>query len=445
MSKYTYIEYLMPQSIDKMGVDVNANKGALEETQLLSFRWCAVDTGLYKELCLESAQYGNEQQLMEWLLGENNPIVLVIPGEKVVAQQVAYDEKSKRHFSKMLPYEMEENIIDDVEGLHFSVGETGSSKASVAHIDRQWFEELRRPFLDSDFSISSCITNFQTLKVNENETIFWFNGDRLLVHSSEGVGFSTEKNLAPALLASFLSDLTENNPQLRVYLGDQLIDGGNDAGEESKPQKTQEDIELLFNGLAPAAELSIHSGMPPLSLDNVQAINFCAGRYANKPSVSRQLKEFRLLGLLAVVTVLAFIIINFIDIYASQIKSQKLQEEIESAARVIIPQGNIQVNPLRQLTNKLGQTESKGVEPSQAVYLLSMVAPILRALDIDLSALNYSNKEKSLRLNVQASSFNLVEKLRADIDAKGLFVELLSSNAIDDKFQARLRVSLEKR
>jgi type II secretion system protein L len=229
-----------------------------------------------------------------------------------------------------------------------------------------------------------------------------------------------------------------------VYISDDLADDSK-VDEKNSHRQTPENIERMFTALAPMAEVNIHLRMPPLSFENAQAINFCTGRYANKPSASQQLKELRLLGLLAIVTVLAFIIINVVDVYSLQIESQQKQAQIVSAARVIIPQGNIQVNPLRQLMSKLGQTESGDIEASQAVYLLSVVAPIIRTLDVDLSALNYSNKDKSLRLNIQAESFNLVEKLRAEIDAKGFFVELLSSNAIDDKFQARLRVSLEKR
>jgi hypothetical protein len=241
----------------------------------------------------------------------------------------------------------------------------------------------------------------------------------------------------------------EDQLQLSVYVSEHCLEGerleGENVSEKNKSRQTSEDIERVFTTLAPSAELKVHAGIPPLSLENPQAINFCTGRYANKPSASQQLKEFRLLGLLAIVTVLAFVIINFADVYSLHVKNQQLQEQIMSAARIVIPQGNIQTNPLRQLMQKLDQTESGNAEPSQAVYLLSIVAPMVRALDIDLSALNYSNKEKSLRLNVQAESFNLVEKLRADIDAKGLFVEILSSNAIDNIFQARLRVSLEKR
>ncbi|ODS24583.1 hypothetical protein AB835_03100 [Candidatus Endobugula sertula] len=59
--------------------------------------------------------------------------------------------------------------------------------------------------------------------------------------------------------------------------------------------------------------------------------------------------------------------------------------------------------------------------------------------------MNYSKKDRAMRLNIQADSFNIVEKLRTDINQKGLSAELLSSNAIEEKFQARLRISTGER
>jgi type II secretory pathway component PulL len=74
----------------------------------------------------------------------------------------------------------------------------------------------------------------------------------------------------------------------------------------------------------------------------------------------------------------------------------------------------------------------------------SHVDPVIQKLDIDLLTINYSHKEKILRLSVQASSSNIVDKLRADIEEKGLTAELLNSNAVDNKFQARLRISMRQ-
>ena len=64
-------------------------------------------------------------------------------------------------------------------------------------------------------------------------------------------------------------------------------------------------------------------------------------------------------------------------------------------------------------------------------------------LDVVLASVNYSDKDKSLRMSVQADSFSRIENLRNAIAEKNLNAELLSSNAIDDQYQARLRVSRE--
>lgn len=138
-----------------------------------------------------------------------------------------------------------------------------------------------------------------------------------------------------------------------------------------------------------------------------------------------------------------FLTVNFLSIYQSTQKINVFQQNIETATRQVVTEGNM-TNPVRLLTNRLEALSVGSSEPSQVVSLLTLVAPVIQTLDVELLTINYSDKERMLRLSVQAASFNIVEKLRADMEAKGLIAELLSSNAIDNKFQARLRIRLEK-
>jgi general secretion pathway protein L len=388
---------------------------------------------------LEDAISGPEDALLEWLAANEHPIVLVISGEKVVLQQVPYNEKEKRHFAKLLPYELEDRVVEDVEGLHFAIGERQIDYANIAYVDEQWFSQLLAVFTESGFSVSRCVADFQLMSVEDKQTIFWFCGDQLLVHSAKGMGFSSREDTATLLLQTMLSQLDDSEidaADYKIYI--------TESSASANDQKDQQSVERIFHTLVPAATISLQTEKPSLSLDNEIAINFCCGPYEKKMPASQQLKEFRLLGMLAMVAILAFASVNFADIYSLSIKNQHKKQLTEEAYRKVIPQGVVN-DPIRQLARKLEQVGSLNEDPSRAVYLLSNVAPVVQALNVDLSAINYSHKERSLRINIQADSFNQVEKIRTDINAKGLFAELLSSNAIDNKFQARLRISVEPR
>lgn len=401
------------------------------------------------ELDKNAMQIGTEEALFEWLTNISHPIVLIIPGARVVTQQVPYSEKEKRYFEKMLPYSLEDAVIDDVDTLHFVQGKIESSHANVAYIDKQWFDKILRVFAEKEFFVHQCIADFQKIQVQDNETVFWLTSDTLYSHSDDGQGFTCSKHMMEPVLSSVLLDVSsdealgqnshkngKSHKQYHVYISD---------CSEEHYQHEQDAVTRIFHTLAPEAAVNIHYGEPVLSLDNPQAMNLCCGPYQQKKPVAQQVKEYTWLGVLAVIALVFFVSVNAIDIYRLSTANNAKADAIQAEARKVIPVGNIQHNPVRQLLNKLGSTQADNSEPSQVVYLLSHIAPVIQALDINLSTINYSDKEKVMRLNIQADSFNQVEKFRTNLTSKGLYAELISSNAVDNKFQARIRVSLEAR
>lgn len=389
-----------------------------------SYQWGMAD----HELRADHAQQGSEAQLLEWLEQQSQDITLVLPGEEVVTREVDYNDSEKRHFAKMLPYELEDDIVDDVEQLHFATGLKGNGKATIAYLNEDWFADIRQVIIAEGLHVHRCIADFQLIVTEPGHISLLFGDDRLQVHTSSGAGFACAEAMAPALLTSFLQTV-DDDVALSVYI---------QAPRHSDPATT---LVNMMNTIAPDYRSEFYYQTPPLSCDNPQAINFCIGAYGKTISQSQWVKEFRGIAVLACIAFFAFVGVNSFDIYRLHQKNQLLQKNIEELTRTVIPRGVIN-NPVEQLRAKLRNTNNTNNEPSQSVYLLSVVAPLIHQLDIDLSAVSYSNKDRQMGLNVQADSFNAVEKLRTEITTKGLEAELLSSNAIDDKFQARLRVKL---
>ncbi len=383
----------------------------------------------------QDAQRGGEEELMAWLQRSQQAVVLIIPSEKVVCHHVPFDEKNNRHFLKALPYEIEDHVMGDVEELHFAVGVKQAPQATIAYVNQQWFTEFLQKFIDQDVDIIRCIADFQLLTTAADEKVFWFKRDRLLAHTPDGLGFSTSQDLAPIVLQNILAN---NEHKLTVYMTDDVYQPNTTIS--SRTAEDYDDVKLLFHTLATDAECEFHTTPPSLSINNSQNINFCSGLYRKKLPVAQWFKEFRGVAMLAVATIATFFVVNIVDATSLSSANKKKRQEIEQAYRTVIPRGVVN-DPVRQLTRKLGRSSSNE-KPSQAVYLLSIVAPAVQGLGVDMSTINYNNKNRQMSINVQANSFNDVEKLRSEIASKGLNAQLLSSNAVDDKYQARLRIEL---
>jgi type II secretory pathway component PulL len=76
------------------------------------------------------------------------------------------------------------------------------------------------------------------------------------------------------------------------------------------------------------------------------------------------------------------------------------------------------------------------------VGLVAQVGAVLAANPgTSIASLNYSQRAGEMRLNILASDYGAVERIREAIGASGLEASLENSNAQGDGVRARLRVA----
>lgn len=400
----------------------------IDETQgeegevIRRFRWGFVD-----ELSewLKASNQGTAEALLGALEGKAQPATLLLPGYRVISTSVPYNKKEARHFNKLLPYEVEEDVLCDVEALHFAVGSKESDVVTVAYVEKPWLEQLLAWFEQEGIGISACYADYQALNVVGDEYVLWFTDDYLWGHRSNGLGFSIAQHLSQPLLKDLLENQHDEKSPLyvRVYVPD---------------NETQE---IIDSHIMPDVHYEVVVGEPALTFEQANQLSFLSGRFGKKLPVERWWQEAKPLAILAAVVAVVFLAATFVDIYSFKRDSAKFHKETLAAFRSAVPQGRAD-DPVRLLKAKLGTQGQTSGEPSQSIFLLSKVAPILDTLKIELATLNYSQRDKALRINVKAKSFNGIEQLRQRLTQEGVQAELQTSQAVDDGFQARIRVTL---
>jgi general secretion pathway protein L len=367
---------------------------------------------------------GSDDDLLEVLEDQSLEATLLIPGSKVVTLPIPYDKKESRHFRKLLPYQIEEDVLGSVDDLHFAIGNKDSEVVSVAYVDEAWLSSLLQWFKDNNITIEHCMADFQCLSVEENELVLWFYDGDLWGRRSNGLGF----NISQPMLQSYLKDLLvnqqdpENLWQVRVYVDD----------AETK--------EIIESHIMPPVEYEVVIGQPTLNFSQTNQLDFCVGKFGKTLPFDRWWQEAKPIAILAAAAVAVFFVATFADIFIMKNQQAKYQQEIVDTFRSVQPKGRAS-DPVKRLKSMLGPSQSAD-ESSQSVYLISKIAPVLDQLKINLTTLNYSNREQALRINVTADSFNGIEQLRQQLEKQGVKAELQSSNAADKGFQARLRVAL---
>lgn len=417
------VEQVFDEDIKPEEAEQDFTEATENRTVTRQFRWGYID-----ELSSwpAGAHRGSEDDLLMSLSNQVQPAILLVPGDRVVSLPVAYSKKEARHFLKLLPYQIEDEVLGSVEDLHFAVSaDKEGETVPVAYVNAEWIEALLVWMTNHNIAVDTCLASYQVLHAVDNELLIWFADGQVLGHRANGLGFSIAQSFSQA----FLKDLLQNQQdvaepwQVRVYVDD---------------AETQEIIE---SHIMPPVEYSVVIGSPPLSFEQSNQLNFCTGKFGKKLPLDKWWKEARPVAILAAVAVAVFFVASFADIYLMKKQRAAYQEEMLAAFRTVVPRGAA-TDPVKRLKSMLGSSANVGKQ-SQVVHLLSKVAPVLDQLKINLTTLNYSNREQALRINIKADSFNGIEQFRQQLDKQGVNAELQSSNAADKGFQARLRIALK--
>jgi general secretion pathway protein L len=356
---------------------------------------------------------------------EPQAVMLLIPGQKVVSISLPYNKKEERYLLSLLPYQIEDDVLGDVNDLHFTVSNNKESDVvCAAYTDLAWLRSVIDWLSSNGLIVENCIADFQCLDVANSDFVIWFNEGQVWGHRVNGLGFNIDDSIAKLFLKDLFQSKQDDEFQksISVYIND---------------PETQKNIQ---ENILPITAYDFFVGAPSFNFRQNNHLDFVRGKLSKKLPIKQWWGEAKALSSLAVAALVIFFITSFIDIYYLQQKQANVQDEIVDNFRKVVPSGSASV-PVRRLKAMLISGDSYQ-QSSQATYLLSKMAPALEKLNIDLTSLNYSNREQVLRLNIKISAFSVVEQLRQNLEKQGVIAELQNSNATDDGFQARLRVSL---
>ena len=386
------------------------------------FRWGFADD--LSNWAAESHE-GDSDALLATLQDSQRPVILLIPGYRVVTSLLPYNKKEAKHFLKLLPYEIEDDVLSNVEGLHFSVGAKTDETIVVAYVDRDWFSGLLAWCDSVGIVVERSMADFQCLQAVGDELTLWFTGDYLWGHRANGLGFSVAQHLSQPLLKDLL--VNQQDPEFPWVVNVCVPDN------ETK--------ELVETHVMPPVEYHLTVGEPMFDFQQASIMDFSTGSFGKKLPVNEWWQQVRGIAALAALALFVFIAVTAVDIMSLQKQNEQNQLAMTQAFRTVIPSGPTQ-GAVRRLQARLGTGGAVSNEPSNSVFLLSKIAPILSNLSIEMDTLNYSYRDQALRVNVKAKSFNDIEQLRQQLDRQGVRAELQSSNAVDEGFQARLLIQL---
>lgn len=400
------------------------------------YSWCwRTEDGAYS-----TALHGNVQALAEDIGTGNHTALLIVGGAQVAMRELPYSAQEKKHLRRLLPYQLEDQVIGNVEQFHFALGHAVNGTVTLAYTENSRLRDIFTELAAISVEVGQCVPAALLLP--------------LPAANDDG-----DLEDAPANVWSLH---LENNAQVQVRHGAQMgfcVDPGNLAMALDLLLGTENRVDSLPSlslSASNEAELETLEGLLPRSLSesplvkachpiweyapDKNSIDLCQGEFSQRLPIERWWGIWRAVATLGAVVLVIYIGVLWLSVANLKEQNLELRRNIETAFRTVVPRGPAN-DPERRLKIMARDIEPAG-QGSQAVALLSEVLPKVNANgDIKLKSVYYTADNADLSLNIQASSFNAIETLRTDIEKAGLRAELLSSSAQGGNHSARIKVT----
>lgn len=345
--------------------------------------------------------------------------VLVLPGEWVVTRTAAVAEAERRYFRKLIPFQLEEDIVGDVDDLHFVYGQLVGDTVSLAYVRHQLLARWLAPFHGRELAISHIVSEAALLPAGQ--ACLYLEGDKLHYRLAALAFGSLCAPLAPAWLAAGQQQLAQSDSLLVL------------ADSQANLQRLLAWLpETLRARASPAVQ-----NKPALS--DEQANLACAPYFPRLPLAS-WLARLKLPLALAAALLAVQLVLSLTEWQIASHQRAQLQSAITERYRQAVPAGAIS-DPLKQLRNQ-AKALGGGSGGSSALLVLSQTVPVLTAREgVEVKNLQYLDNARELRLTLQAPALADIEALSASFKERGYRAEVLSVNVNQGVHQARMKVT----
>ncbi|GAB3287059.1 type II secretion system protein GspL [Parahaliea aestuarii] len=343
------------------------------------------------------------------------------PAAEVRLLDLSISAEEKKHLARSLPFMLEEQVAEDIDALHFATLALEPLHYAVALCRHQHMEGWREHLAPLGATVNHWLPEPLLLPWQAGEWCLLLEGDQAVLRSGVCAGFGCERALLPLLLEAALA---EGEPEaVIVYGSDQA-----------------EDCALLPAVLQSRARWRRGNLCSALMLvDTPPALNLCQGSYAARLPLQRWWQEWRLVASVFAAVFCLQLLATWLDYRSLAAENLNLRAAREASYRQVSPQGVVN-EPELLLKRQLDALRGTG-GGGAFVPLLDRVGQVLEGEPgARLASLNYSDRGGEMRMNIVASDYESVERIRAGINASGLNATMESSNAQGDGVRARIRV-----
>ena len=352
-------------------------------------------------------------------------ITVVLPGEDVLFLTAEVPGKNIQRVKQAVPYALEDEVIDDVDNLYFSIQKknvnVSDNHYNVSVINKLYLESVIQQLESKNIFSDSMIADYFLLG---DETSLFFDGDRILCNS-ENVKFSTDVDSAIQLNSEF-GVVNQKIKLINCAQESNINDFISDLDEKNITEEKCELNPLLY--------------LIKNSSNNY--INLLQGEYKKKKDWSKTGKTWLPVAALFFVWLVIQGGVFIFDYIGLSKQNKLLNSEITKIYKKTFPKSRRIIDAKAQMQQKLSSfRKRKGQSGRSFSDMLSNSASVFaRAKGLEIKSLRYY--DGSIDVEIQISTLQELDKLREKLNKEhNYLVEVQNASSGKDSVTARLKIT----
>ena len=348
-------------------------------------------------------------------IAADKEVVVVVPAEDVLLTTCRLPKMNRSRLQQALPYAFEEQLIGDIETLHFAIGDYQPNidfgVAIVSHEKmHQWISLLQTWQLKA----SAIIPLTYALPLSEN-TWHALIEEMAVIRTSASLGVACDRNNFSTLLNLALASSVQKPAQIIVK----------NYSSEAMPETES----------VPAEDFIIDVAR---SIMTTSYINLLQGKYAVKKTRLPQLDnvERKVVNLAKIVLLLLFLYpLGSLFILNNRVKA--IDDKIVAIYKYHFPQSSSVTAPKARMQEKLNKLEAQISENRFLLLLGYLGKGMTETPSIKLKRLDFQNNQITLALTASSEDFTSFTDF---LTARGLKVKQQNATITGERMSATLQV-----
>lgn len=423
----------------------------------------------YRWYDCESGEQGNSTLSAMAARWPEVSLTLLIAGTECPSRRLAFKPEEKRHLARLLPYELEADLAQEIAGLHVALGAPLTGKSSlgrsrttdttdadeagsevvVSYIDKRELDLRIRELETAGFDVRHCYAEPLLLAGTASDWVLRLTGDQVDICWGTGAAASVELPMLAALLDAVLHAPAAAGamPPRALHLQALTSDGLTDMKasvsasvlmQTWQPELVTRQLADVWDGIGPPDTGSRTARVSPAIPDLRQ------GEFARPVRWQKIWRPVRLPLIAAGLAALTFAAVTLLETQLNNQRFRALQQEIEAAYRDVVPAG-VLVDAEQQLRAQLGQIRGDSSGGSVLALLDRVTPQLAENAQVSINRLSYSSSPATalgeLQLSIDAASNTDILQFSEQLNNSGLQARAQNMTQSGSRQQASLIIT----